>query len=157
MAQSSREKLCWCISKPTSSENTFENIFYSVKYLRAVLLITYLFLCVYDCTDSTLTNMNEWIHEELRVMCYIPHQKSEVLLLKKKKHCVFQAHFCGARDLFTEMKHKSLCISVKEKFSALSQRLDLISVSTNGCVFSLSVCDTAKQRIHLQNNCIQTC
>lgn len=50
-----------------------------------MLLITYLFLCVYDCTDSTLTNMNEWIHEELRVMCYIPHQKSEVLLLKKKK------------------------------------------------------------------------
>lgn len=82
-----------------------------------MLLITYLFLCVYDCTDSTLTNMNEWIHEELRVMCYIPHQKSEVLLLKKKKkkHCVFQAHFCGARDLFNAMKHKSLCISVKGK------------------------------------------
>ena len=71
-----------------------------------------------------------------------------------QKHCVFQAHFCGTRDLFNGMKHKSLCISVKEKFSALSQRLDLISVSTNGGVFWLSVCDTAKHRIHLQNNCI---
>lgn len=84
-------------SKSISSENTFEDILYSVKYLGAVLLITYLFLCVYDCTDSTLTNMNEWIQEELRVMLYIPHQKSEVLLLKKrKKHRVFQAHFCCA-------------------------------------------------------------
>lgn len=53
------KKLCWCISKSTSTENTFEEIFYSVKYLRAMLLITYLFLCVYDCTDSTRTNMNE--------------------------------------------------------------------------------------------------
>lgn len=63
-----------------------------------MLLITYLFLCVYDCTDSSLTNMNEWIHEEQRAMCYVPHQKSEVLLLKKKKkekkkRRVFQAHF----------------------------------------------------------------
>lgn len=68
-------------------ENTFEEI-YCGKYLRAILLITYLFLYGYDCTDSTLTNMTEWIHEETKVMCYIPHQKSEVLLLFRKALCI---------------------------------------------------------------------
>lgn len=67
---------------------------------------------------------------------------------------MFQAHFCGTKDLFNRMKHKSLCMSVKEKFSAFSQRLDLICVSTDGSVFWLSVCDTAKRRVQLQNNCI---
>lgn len=85
------EKLCWCISKSTSTENTFEEMFYSVKYLRAMLLITYLFLCVYDCTDSTLTNMNEWIHEELRVMCYIPHQRVKYCCFKKNKNKIKKA------------------------------------------------------------------
>lgn len=76
-----KEKLCWCISKSTSTENAFEEIFCGVKYLGAMLLIAYLFLCAYDCKDSALTNMNEWIRGELRVMCYIPHQRVEVLLL----------------------------------------------------------------------------
>lgn len=137
--------------------NAFEEIFYCAKYLRAILLITYLSLYWYICTNSTLTNMNELIHEEMRVMCYIPHQKSQVLPLFfffLEQCYVFQAHFCGTRDLLNGMKHKSLRISVKEKFSALSQRLGLISVSTNGSLFWLSVCDTAKHIIQLQNNCI---
>ena len=151
VAQSSRWKMCWCISKPTSSENTFEEIFYCVKYLRAILLITYLSLYGYDCTDFTLTNMNEWIHEEREwcVISFIKRVKYCYFFLFRK-HCVFQAHFCGTRDLFNGMKHKSFCISVKEKFSALSQRLDLISVSTNGSVFWLSICDIAKNQINLQ-------
>lgn len=44
------EKHAGCISKPISSENTFEDILYTVKYLGAMLLITYLFLCVYCMT-----------------------------------------------------------------------------------------------------------
>lgn len=56
------------------------------------------------------------------------------------------------RDLFNGMKHKSLCISEREKFPALPQRLDLICVSTDGSVFWLSVCDTVRLRIHLQKN-----
>lgn len=127
-----------------------------------MLLITYLFLCVYDCTDSTLTNMNEWIHEELRVMCYIPHQKSEVLILKKKrkkKSTVYFRHISVVPEICSMGWNINHCASLwkEKKFSALSQRLDLISVSINGCVFWLSVCDTAKHRIHLQNNCIRTC
>lgn len=70
LAQSSRWKIGWCVSKPTSSENPFEEIFYCAKYLRAILLITYLCLYGYDCTESTWTNVNEWIHEDSRVMCY---------------------------------------------------------------------------------------
>lgn len=50
-----------CISKPTSSENTFEEISCSAKYLRAFLLIAYLFLSVHDSTDSTLNNVNEYM------------------------------------------------------------------------------------------------
>lgn len=71
-------------------------------------------------------------------MCYIPHQKSKVQILFLS---VFQAHSCGSRDLFNEMKRASVVssdyslISVKEKFSALSQRLDLISFITNDTVF----------------------
>lgn len=59
VAQSS----CWkmCISKPTSSENTFEEISCSVKYLRAILLITDLFLNVFDGTASTLNKANEYM------------------------------------------------------------------------------------------------
>lgn len=140
-----KKKLCWCISKSTSTENTFEEVFYSVKYLRAMLLITYLFLCVYDCTDSTRTNMNEWIHEELRVMCYIPHQRAKYCCFrkKKKKHCVFQAHFCGARDWFNGMKHKSQCISARGKILSFFtkiwfdlcqyQQLCVLTVSLQHC------------------------
>lgn len=91
VAQSSRWKMCWCISKPTYSENTFEEIFYCVKYLRAIRLITYLSLYGYDCTDSTLTNMNEWIHEE-REWCVIS-------LIKRVKYCYFFSF------------QKALCIS----------------------------------------------
>lgn len=91
-AQSPRWKMRGYISEPTSSENTFEEIFYCAKYLRAMLLITYLFLYKYHCTDSTLTNMNEWIHEETRVMCYIPHQKSKVQLLLFQKSTVYLRH-----------------------------------------------------------------
>lgn len=95
-----------------------------------------LFLCVYDCTDSSLTNMNEWIHEEQRAMCYVPHQKSEVLLLKKKKRKEkapsISGTFCGAGDLFSRVKHKSLCISVKAKDSQLVHIWSL-SVPTAVC------------------------
>lgn len=35
-----------------------------------------------------LTNMNEWIREETRVMCYILHQKSKVQLLFFKALCI---------------------------------------------------------------------
>ena len=128
--------MCLCISKLTSLENAFEEI-YCEKYLRAILLITYLFLHGYDCTDSTLTNMNEWVHEEMIVMCYIPHQKSKVLALFLMLLCISGTFL---REMFSKMKHESLCMSVKVKFSPLSQRLDLISVS----VFSLSDCDTAR-------------
>lgn len=41
--------------------NTFEEISCSAKYLRAILLITYLFLSMYDGTDSTLNNVNEYM------------------------------------------------------------------------------------------------
>lgn len=47
------EKLRGYIFKPTSSENTFEEIFFCAEYLRAILLITYLFLREYDGTDFT--------------------------------------------------------------------------------------------------------
>lgn len=59
VAQSS----CWKtrISKATSSENTFEEISCSVKYLRAILLITYLFLNVFDSTASTLNKVDEYM------------------------------------------------------------------------------------------------
>lgn len=59
VAQSSSWKMC--ISKPTSSENIFEEISRSVKYLRVILLITYLFLSVYDSADSALNNVNEYM------------------------------------------------------------------------------------------------
>lgn len=161
VAQSSRWKMCWCVSKPTSLENTFEEIVYCAKYLRAILLITYLFLYGYDCTDSTLTNMNEWIHKETRVMCYIHHQKGEVLLLSFSfsfffvKNTVYFRHISvvpGICSMGWNINHSASLRN--KKFSALSQRLDLISVSTNGSVFWLPVCDTAKHRIHLQNKCI---
>lgn len=144
--------MCWCVSKPTSSENTFEEIFYCVKYLRAILLITYLFLYGYDCTDSALTNMNEWIHEELRVMCYIPHQKSEVLLFFFfSTSTVYFRHISVVPEICSMGWNINHSASLWKNNSQLfSQRLDLISVSTNGSVFWLSVCDTAKHRLHLQ-------
>lgn len=159
VAQSSRWKMCWCISKPTSSENTFEEIFYCAKYLRAILLITYLFLYGYDCTDSTLTNMNEWIHEERRVMCYIPHQEWSTatfffFFFFFWKSNVYFRHISvvpGICSMGWNINHSA---SLWKKFSALSQRLYLISVSTNSSVFWLSVSDTAKHRIHRRNKCL---
>lgn len=132
-----------------------EESFKCAKYLRAILVITYLFFYGYDCSDSTLTNMNEWIHEETRVMCYITHQKGKVLLRYKKKDCISSTLFRGTRDLFSGMKHESLHFCERKKITALSQRWGLISVSTNSSVFWLSVCDTAKQHsFQLQNSCI---
>lgn len=65
LAQSSQQKKRFlCVSKATSSENTFEESFYCAKHLRAILLITYLFLNQYDSANSTLTNMNECTHEQ---------------------------------------------------------------------------------------------
>lgn len=85
--------MCRCIfPSPTSSENTFEESFKCAKYLRAILVITYLFFYGCDCSDSTLTNMNEWIHEETKVMCYITHQKGKVLLRYNKKKTVYFKH-----------------------------------------------------------------
>lgn len=72
--------------------------------------------------------------------------------LKKDEAMCISGTILWCRDLLSGMKHKSLCISGREKFSGLSQRLDLISVSTDGSVFWLSVCDTVTLRIHLQNN-----
>lgn len=129
--------MCRCIfPSPTSSENTFEESFKCAKYLRAILVITYLFFYGYDCSDSTLTNMNEWIHEETKVMCYITHQKGKVLLrYNKKKLCISSTLFRGTGDLFSGMKHESLHFCERKKITALSQRWGLISVSTNSSVF----------------------
>lgn len=71
---------------------------------------------------------------------------------KKDEALCISGTILWRRDLFNGMKHKSLRISVRERFSALPQRLDLISVSTDGGVFWLSVCDTVRLRIHRQNN-----
>lgn len=93
-----------------------EESFKCAKYLRAILVITYLFFYGYDCSDSTLTNMNEWIHEETRVMCYITHQKGKVLLrYKKKRLCISSTLFRGTRDLFSGMKHESLHFCERKK------------------------------------------
>lgn len=126
------EKMCWCISKPTSLENTFEEI-YCAKYLRMILLITYLFLCGYDCTNSTLTNMNEWIHEETRLMCYMPHQKSKALIHFFLNSTVFQVP--GICSLGWNINHSA-------------------SPWKKNWFWSLSVCDTAKHTSREQNNSI---
>lgn len=134
-AQNSRRKTCRCIfPSPTSSENTFEESFKCAKYLRAILVITYLFLYGYDCSDSTLTNMNEWIHEETRVMCYIPHQKGKVLLRYKKK-TVFQAHYSVVPGICSVGWNMNHCISVKGKNSQLFHKdgVWFLSVPTAVC------------------------
>lgn len=71
---------------------------------------------------------------------------------KKDEAMCISGTILWRRDLFNGMKHKSLRISVRERFSALPQRLDLISVGTDGGVFWLSVCDTVSLGIHRQNN-----
>lgn len=134
-------------------QNTFEEISGCAKYLGAILLITYLFHSVYDGTDSTLNNVNEYMKtEEWWIISLIKRVKCCSFWKKKNGAMCISGTILWCRDLFSRMKHKSLCISEREKFSALSQRLDLISVSTDGSVFWLSVCDTATLRIHLQNN-----
>lgn len=65
-----------------------------------------------------------------------------------EKHCVFQAHFCGTRDLFDGRKHKSLWERrIIRFFTKIGFHL-----YTNSRVFWLSGCDAAMHRIHLQNN-----
>lgn len=88
-AQSSQCKMLWCVSKATSSQNTFEGIFCCAKYLR---VITYLLLDGYDCTDSTLTNMNEWIRERdgSHVLCRCRFFSPP--LSQHKAVCVFFRH-----------------------------------------------------------------
>lgn len=144
--------MCWCISKPTSSENTFKEIFYCVKYLRAILLITYLSFYGYDCTNSTWTNMNEWIHEETRVMCYIPHQKwSEVLqFFYFMEGFFFRTVYFRRISVVPEICSAGWNINHsaslwKRNSQLFSQRLDLISVSTICGVFWLAefVCKTS--------------
>lgn len=117
-----------------------EESFKCAKYLRAILVITYLFFYGYDCSDSTLTNMNEWIHEETRVMCYITHQKGKVLLRYKKK-TVFQAHYSVVPGICSVGWNMNHCISVKGKKSQLFHKdgVWFLSVPTAVCFDCQSV------------------
>lgn len=100
-------------------QNTFEEISGCAKYLGAILLITYLFHSVYDGTDSTLNNVNEYMKtEEWWIISLIKRVKCCSFWKKKTEQCVFQAQFCGA-GICSVAWNINHCASQREKNSQL--------------------------------------
>lgn len=148
--------MCRCNSKPTSLE---KNIWRDLLLCKISLSDTSdnisFPLYGYDFTASTLTNVNEWIHEELRVMCYIPHQKGEVLLhflffILKSTVCFRHTVVPRICSMGWNTNHSA---SLGKKNPQLSGKdwIWCLSVPTAVC-FWVCVWETQQHRIHLQHN-----
>lgn len=107
-------------------------------HLRDLVLckkITYLSLFGYDCTESTWTNVNERIHEELGVVVYIPLKGVKYCYYFFKKSTVYFRHISVVPEICSMGENMNHSASLRKKYLQLFHKdwMRSLSVTTAEC------------------------